>query len=156
MSRESGGMSSGLSDDAAIGLHLLDIAPRQREQLARAWPSGDAWPSARLLVSMGVPGKLARLAASVSPADVACERERAAQRHVAIVTRDHPSWPRLLCEIEDAPHALWVRGELPPPEQLPVAIVGPRRPTPYGLAVTGALASELARLGAVIVSGGAR
>ncbi len=48
------------------------------------------------------------------------------------------------------------RGRWPPPDGPRVAIVGARRPTPYGEAVAERLASDLAAAGVVIVSGLAR
>ncbi|HET9783101.1 MAG TPA: DNA-processing protein DprA [Candidatus Dormibacteraeota bacterium] len=48
---------------------------------------------------------------------------------------------------------LRTRGRWPPPDGPRVAIVGSRRPTPYGEAVAEELALELARAGAVVVSG---
>src|SRR5213594_4501334 len=60
---------------------------------------------------------------------------------------------------EDARGDRWVqaqlrtRGRWPPPEGPRVAIVGSRRPSPYGEAVAEQLGLELARRGVVIVSG---
>src|SRR6266849_2025991 len=48
---------------------------------------------------------------------------------------------------------LRTRGRWPPPEGPRVAIVGSRRPSPYGEAVAEQLAMELARSGVVIFSG---
>ncbi|MDQ6898569.1 MAG: DNA-processing protein DprA [Candidatus Dormibacteraeota bacterium] len=48
---------------------------------------------------------------------------------------------------------LRVRGRWPLPPGHRVAVVGARRPTPYGEAVAERLAGDLARLGAVVVSG---
>jgi DNA processing protein len=48
---------------------------------------------------------------------------------------------------------LRTRGRWPPPEGPRAAIVGSRRPTPYGEAVAEELALELARAGVVIISG---
>jgi DNA processing protein len=45
------------------------------------------------------------------------------------------------------------RGRWPPPEGPRVAIVGSRRPSPYGEAVAEQLAADLARAGVVVVSG---
>ena len=45
------------------------------------------------------------------------------------------------------------RGHWPPPEGPRAAIVGSRRPSPYGEAVAEQLATELARAGVVVVSG---
>ncbi len=55
-----------------------------------------------------------------------------------------------------SPPPLWIRGTLEPGDALAVAIVGSRRPTPYGLEVAAALAGELAGRGVTIVSGFAR
>lgn len=51
------------------------------------------------------------------------------------------------------PMELRTRGLWPPPPAPTVAIVGSRRPSPYGEAVAEQLASDLARAGVVIVSG---
>src|SRR5215469_196099 len=48
---------------------------------------------------------------------------------------------------------LRARGRWPPPDGPRVAIVGSRRPSPYGEAVAEQVALELARAGIVIVSG---
>ncbi len=50
-------------------------------------------------------------------------------------------------------NALNTRGRWPPPDGPRVAIVGSRRPSPYGEAVAEQLAADLARAGVVVVSG---
>jgi DNA processing protein len=50
-------------------------------------------------------------------------------------------------------NALHARGRWPPPEGPRVAIVGSRRPSPYGEAVAEQLATDLARAGVMVVSG---
>src|SRR3989441_11643356 len=60
---------------------------------------------------------------------------------------------------EDARGHRWVqaqlraRGRWPPPEGPRVAMVGSRRPSPYGEAVAEQLGMELARAGVIVVSG---
>jgi DNA processing protein len=66
-----------------------------------------------------------------------------------------PRYPVLLGAIPTPP-PLFVRGELMDDDALALAIVGSRRPTPYGLAVAERLASDLAARGVTIVSGLAR
>lgn len=73
---------------------------------------------------------------------------------VAITPRD-PSYPKLLAAVPAAPD-LWIRGVVQPDDALAVAVVGARRPTPYGLEVAEHLAGELAARGVTIVSGLAR
>jgi DNA processing protein len=64
-------------------------------------------------------------------------------------------YPALLGVIPSPPR-LQIRGSLEPADALAVAIVGSRRPTPYGVEVAEALAAELAARGVTIVSGLAR
>ena len=52
-----------------------------------------------------------------------------------------------------SPPELRTRGRWPPPEGPRVAIVGSRRPSPYGEAVAEQLSLELARAGVIVVSG---
>src|SRR3989441_9821135 len=51
------------------------------------------------------------------------------------------------------PARLHTRGRWPPPDGPRVAIVGSRRPSPYGEAVAEQLAADLARAGGIVVSG---
>ena len=66
-----------------------------------------------------------------------------------------PRYPALLGAIPSAP-ALFVRGALHADDALAIAIVGSRRPTPYGIAAAERLACDLAARGVTIVSGLAR
>ncbi|MGH7765207.1 MAG: DNA-processing protein DprA [Candidatus Dormibacteraceae bacterium] len=56
-------------------------------------------------------------------------------------------------EISELARELHVRGRWPPPDGPRVAIVGSRRPSPYGEAVAEQLGLDLARAGAVVISG---
>ena len=64
-------------------------------------------------------------------------------------------YPALLGRTSTPP-TLHVRGTLEASDELAVAIVGSRRPTPYGVEVAESLAAELAARGVTIVSGLAR
>jgi DNA processing protein len=64
-------------------------------------------------------------------------------------------YPALLGAIASPPR-LEIRGSLEPADGLAVAIVGSRRPTPYGVEVAESLAADLAARGVTIVSGLAR
>ncbi len=59
----------------------------------------------------------------------------------------------VLNNYEGMPETLYIAGNLPNKRIPAVAIIGSRRPTPYGEAVTRHLATELARQGVVIISG---
>lgn len=69
---------------------------------------------------------------------------------------DDPAYPGALRQIFDPPPGLFVRGKLPAATHPALAVVGSRRPTPYGLAVAERLAKEAAATGVVVVSGLAR
>lgn len=68
------------------------------------------------------------------------------------ITLNSPAYPALLKEIADPPKRLYVRGKLKTDRPM-VAIVGSRKVTNYGRAVTEQLAGELAAAGAGIISG---
>ena len=60
---------------------------------------------------------------------------------------------KLQPELPELPARLRTRGVWPPPAGPRVAIVGSRRPSPYGEAVAEQLSADLARAGVVVVSG---
>lgn len=72
-----------------------------------------------------------------------------------IVTLTDPEYPFLLGQIPDPPPFLYVYGRLDAVSQ-PVAVVGSRNATTYGLAMTERLCRDLAVRGLTIVSGMAR
>ncbi|MDQ7008053.1 MAG: DNA-processing protein DprA [Acidobacteriota bacterium] len=79
---------------------------------------------------------------------------RWARRHGwSHVHRDHPLYPRQLAAIDDPPPVLCCRGDTSLLREIPVALVGSRRPTRYGLTMAARLAAPLAARGLVVVSG---
>lgn len=89
-------------------------------------------------------------------ADPAEEARKLRSLNVALVTLGDEAYPARLRDITDAPPVLFVRGDLPLAGQPAIAVVGTRGATPYGRQATEKLAGDLARAGAVIVSGLAR
>lgn len=71
-----------------------------------------------------------------------------------VLTAADAEYPELLRALSGAPERLWVRGRLAAAPA--AAIVGSRRPTPYGLRMARRLAAGLARAGVTVVSGLAR
>lgn len=65
-------------------------------------------------------------------------------------------YPRQLKNIFDPPAVLFLRGKTSPDDELAVAVVGARKPTPYGQIVAEKLAKDLAAVGVTVVSGMAR
>jgi DNA processing protein len=58
-----------------------------------------------------------------------------------------------LLQLTKIPENLYIKGNLPTSRPPVVAIIGTRRPTPYGREITQTLATDLARSGVVVVSG---
>lgn len=75
---------------------------------------------------------------------------------IRILTLQDAEYPERLRAIETAPCVLYMKGYLPRvDEEVAIGIVGARRATPYGIMAAGRLSLDLARQGAVIVSGSA-
>lgn len=73
---------------------------------------------------------------------------------IRILTQDDEEYPNRLKEIFAAPLVLYVKGELGGLDDEPViTVVGTRKATSYGQRVTGNISYELAKAGAVVVSG---
>lgn len=73
-----------------------------------------------------------------------------------LLTYSCPEYPERLKEIYDPPPVLWARGNLSLLARPSVAIVGTRRPSPYGTGIAELLARDLAAHRLLIVSGMAR
>ncbi len=81
----------------------------------------------------------------------ACER-----LGIRILTLQDAEYPERLRAIDTAPCVLYVKGTLPRiDEEVAIGVVGARKATAYGIMAAGRLALDLARQGAVIVSGSA-
>lgn len=81
-----------------------------------------------------------------------CER-----LHIRILTMADTEYPERLRQIPDPPCLLYVKGQLPQmDDEVAIGLVGTREATQYGWKAAKVLAQELARQGAVIVSGSAR
>jgi len=84
------------------------------------------------------------------------ELEALTKHGVHAMTWDDEGYPARLKEIDDAPPVLYLRGTLAPEDDLAVAVVGTRRPTPYGRQAAEEFAYQLACERITIVSGLAR
>lgn len=84
------------------------------------------------------------------------EAPRIAKYGCELVTWVDERFPAALKEIFEPPVLLYARGDVSLLARPCLAIVGSRRPTPYGSAIAERLASDLAARGLVIVSGLAR
>lgn len=76
-----------------------------------------------------------------------------AKKKMALVLREDAQYPPLLRQIAHPPHLLYVYGETDLTDRFPVAVVGTRRASAYGLTHTREIAAELVQTGVCVVSG---
>lgn len=79
--------------------------------------------------------------------------ERCDALGIAVVALGDAAYPRRLAELYDAPPVLYVKGSVAVLGASAVAVVGTRKPTPYGERAAYALGRRLAEAGVVVVSG---
>ena len=109
------------------------------------------------LESAGVSGAVAQsIASGITFEDAAGQHDKMAEAGAVVITMGDPRYPQRLREIFDPPILLFARGRVELLQSLAVAVVGTRRPTPYGLAVGERLSGDLSHAGLTIVSGMAR
>src|ERR1039457_6824316 len=109
------------------------------------------------LEAAGVNGAVAQsIASGITFEDGAAQHDKMAEAGAVVIPMGDPRYPQLLREIFDPPILLFARGRVELLQSLAVAVVGTRRPTPYGLAVAERLSGDLAHAGLTIVSGMAR
>lgn len=74
--------------------------------------------------------------------------------NIRIITIDDKEYPQSLKDIFAPPYALYMRGRVPDFSDIsPVAVIGTRKASPYGLKMGKSIAYELCRCGAAVVSG---
>lgn len=135
---------------------VTGIGPRRFDRLMQAFGSARAvWEaSAADLVAAGLDRRTTEaLLAARRRVDPAKEADNLQRIGATAVTKLDPRYPGRLAEIYDPPPVLYVRGELGPPDQPAVAIVGTRAATAYGRMAAEHIASGLGRAGVTVVSG---
>ncbi len=120
--------------------------------LERAWHA----PGADLRAAGLEPRLVQQIVAQRQQIDPEAEAERLERHGVRALTWDDAAYPARLKEIYDPPPVLYLRGELTDADEWAVAVVGTRRPTPYGRQVAEEMAYALAANRICVVSGLAR
>jgi DNA processing protein len=152
----------GTSEDELYWLALRmvqGLGTRRAVQLLERFPGprGIFQASVDELEDAGLPGALARSVASgISFEEAADQHQKCREAGASLITMHDARYPELLRRIYDPPPLLYARGKVDLLQSVCVAVVGTRRPTPYGLAACEKLSGDLARAGATIVSGMAR
>ena len=133
--------------------------PRAARILLKAFPSAEDVFAAKAadIRALGVPEEsVARITEPGVLDRARKELERVEKKAYHLMTFEDDGYPELLKEIYDPPLVLYVSGRAEILKEPSVAVVGARRPTPYGRAVARKLAGDLASRGVVVVSGLAR
>jgi DNA processing protein len=113
--------------------------------------------SASELEAAGVsPAQARNIASGCSFEDAVEQQQQLMNAGAQLVSIHDKRYPQRLREIFDPPLLLFAIGRTELMEAHSIAIVGTRRPTPYGIAATERLTADLARAGLTIVSGMAR
>jgi DNA processing protein len=109
------------------------------------------------LEAQRLPAAVAQALHSRQPLSDAARELAAVQAHgCRLLTWDEPQYPSRLREIYDPPPLLYVIGNVELLNRHSVAIVGARRPTPYGNQMAERLGKDLAQRGLAVASGLAR
>ncbi len=101
-------------------------------------------------------GQARNIASGSSFEDAVDQQQKLMSTGAETITIRDPRYPARLREIFDPPLLLFALGK---PELMPtpsIAVVGTRRPTPYGMAAAERLSADLAKAGLTITSGMAR
>jgi DNA processing protein len=104
--------------------------------------------------AMGVSQKrLDRIREKCTPAFVREVMVELQKREISAITVWDDDYPRLLREIPQPPWVLYVKGDVSLLDGPGIAVVGTRKPTPYGRQAARMLSEQLAGAGWVVVSG---
>ena len=105
----------------------------------------------------GVEGITRRDAEALEQRDLTEARlipERCEEEGISFLTLDDPRYPGRLKEIFAPPVVLYIKGKLPNLDaEVPVAVIGTRKATPYGIKMGRNIAYELSKCGSIIISG---
>ncbi|MBV9500238.1 MAG: DNA-protecting protein DprA [Acidobacteriaceae bacterium] len=102
------------------------------------------------------PAQARNIASGCSFEDAADQQERLRNAGAQLISLHDRRYPQHLREIFDPPLVLFALGNVELMKSHAIAIVGTRRPTPYGIAAAERLSGDLAKSGLTIISGMAR
>ena len=113
--------------------------------------------SASELEAIGLsPAQARNVASGCSFEDAVDQQQKLLAAGVSLIAIHDSAYPPRLRQIFDPPTVLFVRGQIDLLKSHQIAVVGTRRPTPYGIAATERLSADLAKAGLTITSGLAR
>lgn len=120
-------------------------------------PQGIFRASATELEAAGLsPGQARNVASGCSFEDAVDQQQRLLNAGAELISYQDARYPQRLREIFDPPLMLFAKGRVELLKAHSIAVVGTRRPTPYGVAASERLSTDLAKAGLAIISGMAR
>ncbi len=156
-------ISTGAMDEreALIALNMVEhVGPVRVRQLLEHFGEAPAILKASKSQLLQVRGIGEEVAESIrnweKKVDLKGELNRIQQYGCEVLIQSDDLYPELLKQIYDPPFVLYVKGKLSDKDKNPVAMVGSRMTTSYGMEVARKLAYQLAYVGVTVVSGGAR
>jgi DNA processing protein len=108
------------------------------------------------LLEAALPGLTEKLGVMQQGHVFARELERLQASEVRVTTLGEADYPEALRWIPEPPPVLYIWGTLRHEDSLAVAVVGSRKPSPYGQLAAQRLSAELAQYGFTVISGLAR
>jgi DNA processing protein len=102
------------------------------------------------------PGQARNIASGCSFDDALDQQQKLLDAGAQLISIQDAAYPQRLREIFDPPLVLFAIGRVELMHSHAIAIVGTRRPTPYGISATERLAADLAKAGLTVISGMAR
>lgn len=148
-----------MSDDLPFWVafsHVRGIGPVRFRKLLSAFGSAAAsweapFEALREVVGEGLARCVVAARQTLSPHELYTATLR---EGIAVIPWDSPAYPALLRSLSNPPFLLYVEGEFSfCAHEKYIAIVGTRRPTPYGVKAARFFARELAKAGWIVVSG---
>lgn len=134
----------------------LKISDRLKHELIEAYLTAEAVykESVFALRAPSMDAKAQRIISEKSLADAQAIQEECENLHIAVLTYEDKEYPNKLRNISNPPYVLYCKGQLPKvDEEVTVALVGTRKPSPYGLTIAKKLGYQVASGGGIVVSG---
>jgi DNA processing protein len=145
-----------------LALHLTDVVGPRRLKSARAcFPNlSDIFGASedRLAeVEDWTPASAKKVLSLLKPQErVEQELERAESNGIDVLVEGDEGFPKVFENIYDPPFVLWKTGHYLPEDEKAIAVIGCRKPSPYGRQAALKLGEDIARAGYTVVSGLAR
>lgn len=131
------------------------FGPRRIARCMQRWPDlADLFKASEAeLRHVGLPAAVVHALQHFDFREVDADVVWLKQTDTHVLTWESPDYPALLTEIYDPPPVLYAQGDISCLQQLSLAVVGTRHPSPTGQETAWRFASELAQVPLTIVSG---